>query len=46
MPKVTFIEADGTEHVVEIAVGWSVMEGAVKQSVPGIDAACGGDVVE
>ena len=42
MPKVKFIEPDGTEHVVEIAIGWSVMEGAVKNSVPGIDADCGG----
>ena len=42
MPKITFIEPDGKEHVVEIAIGWSVMEGAVRQSVPGIDADCGG----
>ena len=42
MPKVKFIEPDGTEHVVEIALGWSVMEGAVKANVPGIDADCGG----
>ena len=42
MPKITFIAPDGTEHVVEIAIGWSVMEGAVKNLVPGIDADCGG----
>ena len=41
-PKIKFIEPDGTEHVVEIAIGWSVMEGAVRNSVPGIDADCGG----
>jgi 2Fe-2S ferredoxin len=41
-PKITFIEADGTEHKVEITIGWSVMEGAVRNSVPGIDADCGG----
>ena len=42
MPKITYIEHNGAEHVVEVAVGLSVMEGAVKNSVPGIDADCGG----
>ena len=42
MPKVTFIEADGKEHVVEAPNGWSLMEAAVKARVPGIDADCGG----
>jgi len=42
MPKVTFIQPDGTRQTVEIAIGWSVMEGAVRNSVPGIDADCGG----
>ena len=42
MPKIKFIEQDGTEHVVDVAIGWSVMEGAVKNRVPGIDADCGG----
>ena len=42
MPKITFIQPDGTEQTVEIAVGWSVMEGAVRSLVPGIDADCGG----
>ena len=42
MPKVKFIQPDGEEQVVEIAPGWSVMEGAVKNRVPGIDADCGG----
>jgi 2Fe-2S ferredoxin len=40
--RITFIEHDGKEHVIEIPVGWSLMEGAVRQSVPGIDADCGG----
>jgi len=40
--KATFIEADGTAHGIEIAEGWSLMEGAVKNRVPGIDADCGG----
>lgn len=42
MPKITFIQPDGTEQAVEIAIGWSVMEGAVRSLVPGIDADCGG----
>jgi len=42
MPKIIFIESDGTEHVVDAKSDHSVMEGAVKNSVPGIDADCGG----
>ena len=42
MPKITYIEHDGTEHVVEAKVGLSVMENAVRHNVPGIDADCGG----
>ncbi|MBL8551649.1 MAG: 2Fe-2S iron-sulfur cluster binding domain-containing protein [Hyphomonadaceae bacterium] len=42
MPKITYIEHDGKEHVLEVASGLSVMEGAVKNAVPGIDADCGG----
>ena len=40
--KVTFIQPDGKTQTVEIAPGWTVMEGAVKNDVPGIDADCGG----
>jgi 2Fe-2S ferredoxin len=42
MAKITYIEHDGTEHVVEVKNGMSVMEGAIKNNVPGIDADCGG----
>jgi len=42
MPKITYIEASGKEHVIDVTVGLSVMEGAVKHNVPGIDADCGG----
>lgn len=42
MPKITYIEFDGTEHTVEVRKGLSVMEGAIKNNVPGIDADCGG----
>lgn len=42
MAKITYIEHDGTEHVIDVKTGLSVMEGAVKNNVPGIDADCGG----
>ncbi len=42
MPKIRYIERNGTERDVEVPVGWSVMEGAVRNLVPGIDADCGG----
>ena len=42
MAKITYIEFNGTEHVVDVKPGLSVMEGAVKNNIPGIDADCGG----
>ncbi len=42
MAKITYIEFGGTEHVVDVENGSSVMEGAVKNGIPGIDADCGG----
>ena len=43
MLKVTYIEYNGTAHLVVVAVGLSVMRGAVNNNVPGIDADCGGE---
>jgi 2Fe-2S ferredoxin len=42
MTTITYVEHDGTEHVVDVKDGLSVMEGAVKNNIPGIDADCGG----
>ena len=42
MPKIIYIDDGGTKREVEVPVGWSVMEGAVKNLIPGIDADCGG----
>jgi 2Fe-2S ferredoxin len=42
MAKITFIDFAGTERSVEAAVGGSVMEAAIRNNVPGIDAECGG----
>jgi 2Fe-2S ferredoxin len=40
--KITYIEANGTKHEIDVPAGWSVMQGAVKNNVPGILADCGG----
>ena len=42
MAKITFILHNGAEQTVEGLPGMSVMETAVKNMVPGIDADCGG----
>ena len=42
MAKITYIEHNGTEYAVDVKVGFSVMEGAVRHGIPGIDADCGG----
>ena len=42
MAKVTFKTHDNNSHVVDIQNGLSVMEGAVQNDIPGIDADCGG----
>ena len=42
MPRVIFVEADGTEHSVVAKAGISLMEAARNESIPGIDAICGG----
>ena len=42
MAKITYIEHNGTEHAIDVKTGLSVMEGAVKNNIPGIDADCGG----
>ena len=42
MAKITYIENNGKSHSVEVAEGLTVMEGAVQNNIPGIDADCGG----
>ena len=42
MAKITYVEFNGAAHIVEVEPGMTVMEGAVKNGVPGIDAECGG----
>lgn len=42
MAKITFIAFDGTRFEVEAENGSTVMENAIKNAVPGIEAECGG----
>jgi len=42
MPKILFIDHAGTERAVEAKSGASIMEAAVQNNIPGIDADCGG----
>jgi 2Fe-2S ferredoxin len=43
MARITYIEFNGTPHTIDVPSGQSVMEGAVRNGVPGIDADCGGN---
>ncbi|MEL6980514.1 MAG: 2Fe-2S iron-sulfur cluster-binding protein [Pseudomonadota bacterium] len=42
MAKITYIEFGGESHEIDVADGLTVMEGARDNSIPGIDADCGG----
>ena len=42
MTKITYVEHNGKEHTVDVQNGLTVMEGAVQNDIPGIDADCGG----
>ena len=44
MSKVTYIEKDGKSHTIDIQNGLTVMEGAIQNNIPGIDADCGGSM--
>jgi 2Fe-2S ferredoxin len=42
MARIKYIEHNGNEHIVDVQNGLTVMEGAVQNDIPGIDADCGG----
>ena len=42
MTKITYIENSGKLHTIDVQSGLTVMEGAVQNDIPGIDADCGG----
>ena len=44
MTKITYIEHSGKSHSIDVSNGLSVMEGAVQNNIPGIDADCGGSM--
>lgn len=45
MARITFVEASGTRHDVEVENGNNLMQGAVFNNIAGIDAECGGACV-
>ena len=42
MPKITYIDSSGNERAVEAELGSTVMETAIRNNIPGIEAECGG----
>ena len=44
MSKITYIEHSGKSHTIQVQNGLTVMEGAVQNNIPGIDADCGGSM--
>ena len=44
MPKIIYNDFSGNQKKIEVPNGLSVMEGAVKNNIPGIDADCGGSM--
>ena len=44
MSKITFKNNDGNSKTIDVENGLSVMEGAIQNDIPGIDADCGGSM--
>ena len=44
MTKITYITSDAKFHEIDVQNGLTVMEGAVQNNIPGIDADCGGSM--
>ena len=44
MPKITYKNNQGNSKTIEVEKGLSVMEGAIQNNIPGIDADCGGSM--
>ncbi len=44
MAKITYIDFEGKSRTVEVENGLSIMEGAIQNDIPGIDADCGGSM--
>tara|TARA_X000001036_G_scaffold307105_1_gene285843 strand:- start:1279 stop:1599 length:321 start_codon:yes stop_codon:yes gene_type:complete len=44
MTKITYKDNQGNSKTIEVENGLSVMEGAIQNNIPGIDADCGGSM--
>ena len=44
MPKITYVDSQGNSKTIEVENGLTVMEGAIQNDIPGIDADCGGSM--
>ena len=44
MTKITYITHNNENHTIDVQNGLTVMEGAVQNNIPGIDADCGGSM--
>ena len=45
MPSITYVHTDGSREVLDVPVGTSVMRAAILNSVDGIVAECGGEMM-
>ena len=44
MPKITYTDKQGNSKTIDVDSGLTVMEGAIQNDIPGIDADCGGSM--
>ncbi len=44
MAKITYVHSTNKEYTIDVSNGLTVMEGAVQNDIPGIDADCGGSM--
>ena len=45
MPSITYVHSDGSRDTIDVPIGTSVMRGAVLNSIDGIVAECGGEMM-
>jgi 2Fe-2S ferredoxin len=44
MPKITYVDCKGSSKTIDVENGLTVMEGAIQNDIPDIDADCGGSM--
>ena len=42
MAKITYVDHSGERRTIEVENGATVMEGAIRNAIPGVEAECGG----